>query len=134
MQKVAIAFGIGKSIVSIVSNGCETYHPVYFLSPRSSVHQTSPENTTARMSEIARQFEGRHGFSQCIEAIEGTHIGIKKVLENVANYFDRKETYTMSIHACADFKYCFFNVVIRWPGSVNNAGIFSNSAYRKSDG
>lgn len=91
MQKVAIAFGIGKSIVSIVSNGCETYHPVYFLSPRSSVHQTSPENTTARMSEIARQFEGRHGFSQCIEAIEGTHIGIKKVLENVANYFDRKE-------------------------------------------
>ena len=106
MRKVANAFGIGKSIVSIVSNGCETYHPVYFLSPRSSVHQTSSENTIARMSEMARQFAERHGFSQCIEAIEGTHTGIKKPLENAANYFDRKETYTMSIQAWADFKYC----------------------------
>ena len=58
----------------------------------------------------------------------GTHIGIKKPLENAANYFERKETYTMSIQACADFKYCFFDVVIRWPGSVNDAGVFSNSA------
>ena len=95
----------------------------YLLGP-----QTSSENTIARMSEMARQFEERHGFSQCIEAIEGTHIGIKKPLENAANYFERKETYTMSIQACADFKYCFFDVVIRWPGSVNDAGVFSNSA------
>ena len=127
MRKVANAFDIGKSTVSKVVRRV-TMANSRLLGPQYIKHP----QTIEKVEEMATHFQQRHGFPQCIGAIDGTHIGIKKPSEEASDYINRKGSYTMNIQACADYKYCFFNVVIKWPGSVHDARIFSNSALNKN--
>ena len=127
MRKVANAFDIGKSTVSKVVRRV-TMAISRLLGPQYIKHP----QTIGKVEEMATHFQQRHGFPQCIGAIDGTHIGIKKPSEKASDYINRKGSYTMNIQACADYKYCFFDVVIKWPGSVHDARIFSNSALNKN--
>ena len=127
MRKVANAFDIGKSTVSKVVRRV-TMAISRLLGPQYTKHP----QTIEKVEEMATHFQQRHGFPQCIGAIDGTHIGIKKPSEKASDYINRKGSYTMNIQACADYKYCFFDVAIKWPGSVHDTRIFSNSALNKN--
>ena len=64
---------------------------------------------------MASNFYNSHGFLQCIGAVDGTHVGVKMPSLNASDFFNRKTKYTLDIQAAADYNYCFFDVVIKWP-------------------
>lgn len=118
----ANAFGVAKSTVSIivhdVCHAITSYlGPKYIRLPR----------TVDEMRELIVKFESRHGFPQAFGCVNGTHITIQQPLENSHDYFSYKMKYTLNVQGICDYEGRFIDVDCRWPGSVHDAKVFSNS-------
>ena len=122
LRKVANAFGLAKSTVSVIGRRvCSRISDV--LGPK---YITLPKNET-ELHDAVTNFYNKHGFPQCFGAIDGTHIYIKQPSEIPMDYLNRKNRYSLNVQALCDYKYCFIDVVIKWPGSVHDSRIFYNS-------
>eukprot|EP00794_Sanderia_malayensis_P019764 gene19764-biopygen16412 len=131
MRKTANAFGCRLSTVSHIVNKVARaigtgLLPIYMKVPK----------TEEAVKDLAAKFFETRGFPQCIGAVDGTRIPIKKPVENSTNYMNRKGFYSLNVQGCVDHRYCFMDVNIKWPGSVHDARVFANSQLNQmlSDG
>ena len=77
------------------------------------------------------QLYERHDFPQCLGAVDGIHIAIKRPFVTFYNLL-WKGHFTLNCQAATDYSYRFFDVVIKWPGSVPDARIFANSSLNEA--
>lgn len=122
MRKTANSFGLSRSSVSItVRTVCQaiTEHlgPLFIRLP----------TTEEEAEEKTRNFFTRFRFPQCLGAVDGTHINIKQPSCNSTDYVNRKSRFSINVQACCDFSYKFMDVVVKWPESVHDARVFTNS-------
>ena len=123
MRKILNSFGLGKAAVSkvircVTSVISEKLEPKYIVLPK----------TKEEVEEHARNFCNRYGSPQSIGAVDGTHIKIKRLVDNPTNYVNRKGYFTLNCQETVGYNYCFIDVLIKWPGSVHDAWMFGNSA------
>ena len=123
LRKTANTFGLGKSTLSaIIRRVCKV------ITVRLTSKYIKFPKTKEEVEESSSLFYAKHGFPECIGAIEGTHVPIKQPSENSTDYIKKKGCYTLNIQAVADHRYCFTGVLIKWPSSVHDSRIFSNSS------
>jgi hypothetical protein len=88
MQKMANAFGIAKCTVSVV---------VRFVTQIiSNVMGDSIKlpKTEEQVKALVTEFYKQHGFPQCLGAVDGTHVPIKRPKENATYFINRKGRYS----------------------------------------
>ena len=59
--------------------------------------------------------------------MDGTHMEIAESSEHYSDFNNRKGYFSLNIQAVCDYKCCFQDVVVKWPGSARYAHIFLNS-------
>jgi hypothetical protein len=123
MTKTANSFGLSRSSVSvIVRRVCRAIFE--HLGPQMIRLPT----TESEVEEKARHFFDQFQFSQCIGAVDGTHINIQQPTHNATDFINRKSHFSINVQACCDSKGQFMDVVVKWPGCVHDARVFTNSS------
>lgn len=122
LRKTGNAFGTAKSTTSKVVR-----RVAHSISQHMSDYIKMP-TTQDDIKSLVSRFKDAHGFPQCIGAIDGTHVPIIKPDSKPTSYINKNSTHSLNVQAVADYRYCFLDVVIKWPGSVHDARIFGNSS------
>ena len=73
--------------------------------------------------ETISKFKEKVNFPQVVGAIDGTHVEIKAPLVNPADYFNRKQKYSVVTQAVVDSRMMFMDVSTGWPGSIHDARV-----------
>ena len=81
----------------------------------------------AGVENLTQKFLEHRGFPQCIRAIDGTHIPIRRPNQNYADHSNRKGFTFINAQAHCDYLCCFLDVLMKWPGSVHDSRIFLQS-------
>jgi hypothetical protein len=76
---------------------------------------------------IAKGFEERWGFPQCIGAIDGTHIPIIAPHDNHNDYYNRKCFYSIVCQGVCDYRGVFWDIDVGFPGRAHDSRILLNS-------
>jgi len=79
----------------------------------------------------ADEFYERTNFPNCIGAVDGKHIRIRKPNESVSQFFNYKNCFSTVLMAMADADYCFTSVEVGAYGSSSDSNVFKKSTFEK---
>ena len=93
--------GIGKGVVSkVVCRVCRA------ISRFLAKIYLKPSRTKEEVKFMAAKFYEQRGFPQCIRAIGGTHVWIKKPSDRpISDLINRKRNYIINCQAVANYSY-----------------------------
>ena len=125
-RKITNAFDVGKSTLSkTVRSVCQVmskeYRQKYIKLPC----------TQEEVESLADGLYRSHNCPRCIGAIDGMHIPIQQPKQNATDVLNRKDFYSFNGQAACDYSYKFIDVVVRWPASVHDSRMFTNSDFYK---
>ena len=127
LTMTANTFGIHQSTTSkVIMEVCEAI--VTHLVPKYITLPKTREEITSKVS----QFELKFGMLQAYGCIDGTHIPIKTPIENMQDYFNYEQFFSLNVQAVCDCKGYFMDVDCRWPGSCRDAKVYANSKINKN--
>ncbi|XP_035848902.1 putative nuclease HARBI1 isoform X2 [Sander lucioperca] len=122
LRKTADAFGLSRSSVSVfIRQVCRAVSvflgPDYIRTPSSQ----------QEVEDLVRGFSRAHGLPQCLGAVDCTHVAVKQPALRPSDYINAAGAHSLNVHALCDYKSCFLDVVVRWPGGAHDARIFAES-------
>src|SRR5215510_16500882 len=79
----------------------------------------------------ANEFYQRTNFPNCIRAVDGKHIRIRKPKESGSQFFNYKNVFSTVLMAVTDADYCFISVEVGAYGSSSDSNVFKNSTFAK---
>ncbi|XP_054591109.2 uncharacterized protein [Nothobranchius furzeri] len=121
-RPISVLFGVGISTVAkCVKDFCAAAEAL--LLPEL-IHL--PDE--GKFREIASYFESRWGLSQCVGAIDGSHIPIIAPRNFHTDYFNRKGWHSLILQAVVDGKGLFWNVFAGLPGSMHDTRVLRLSS------
>ena len=76
---------------------------------------------------MVKGFEDIWGCPQCAGAIDESHIPIQAPSECPKDYYNRKGCHSILQQGLVSHQYCFVDINVGWPGSVDDARVLANS-------
>lgn len=119
-RSTAITFGIGKSSAIKI---CHSFSEAINRRKNNFISLPVHEHD---IKETISKFEEKLDFPHVVGAIDGTHVEIKAPLLNPADYFNRKQKYSIVSQAVTDSRMLYIDVSTGWPRSIHDARVLSS--------
>lgn len=87
-------------------------------------------DTKAAWLSIAKDFEEKWDFPNCIGAMDGKHVAVKCPPKSGSTYFNYKNYFSIILFAIVDADYNFLYVDVGTNGRANDSGIFGRSSIK----
>lgn len=86
----------------------------------SPVYVSTPNETDFKI--IAKDFETKWDLPNCVGAVDGKHIRIKRPPKSGSNYFNYKKYFSIVLLAVCDARYTFTYIDVGAYGSQSDGG------------
>ncbi|XP_060871321.1 uncharacterized protein LOC132945564 [Metopolophium dirhodum] len=124
-KTIALSYRLGERTVSnIVNEVCAAlWHrlqPFYIPAP-----------TVETWKNIALDYERKWQFYNCLGAVDGKHIAIRKPLLSGSSFYNYKQYFSIVLMATVDANYRFTTINVGSMGRFSDGNIFANSSLGK---
>ncbi|XP_018399007.1 PREDICTED: uncharacterized protein LOC108776793 [Cyphomyrmex costatus] len=121
MPSLSFAFRVGTNTVSkIVAETCQSIW-------NGLKEIVFPECTEEIWIEKAKEYQDIWDFPNCVDAIDGKHIGLQAPSHSGSTFYNYKNMHSIVLMALADANYRFTVVDIGGEGRRSDGGIFQHS-------
>jgi len=78
------------------------------------------------------ELRGAGGFPGVFGCVDGTHIAIRAPPKDAGSYYNRKGYHSILLQVICNARYEFLDCFVGWPGSTNDARVWSHSPIGKA--